>query len=420
MANVLIERPTLSSIANAIRNKNQSTVSYTVSQMASAINAFEKTGFNLDDVAVGNVTGNLSGSATSIASFAFVNNSGITGISFPSCVSVYNSAFLNCQNITNVSLPICTLISFGAFSSCYKLSSIYAPKCISIGSAAFYYCSSITNVSFPSCTSVWANAFQNCYKLSSINIPLLDHTGTYAFASCSSMFYASFPILKSLSGWAFYRCPSLQTLYLGQCTDIGQSAFTSCYNLTALYLNDVSSVTSLGTGVFTSTPIGGYSTSAGQYGSVFVPTSLVASFKTATNWTAVSDRIVGCNTITSNSYYYSNDFTSNGLTFSTDTTTGIVTVNGTATGTVGFRIADSWSSYGGGMQLFCCPPGGSTTTYYAYLCTDVYDHSSYYYDYGSGVYSGACTADNEAYMNFVSGQTFSNFKFKPILINIPS
>ena len=53
MANVLIERPTLLSIANAIRNKNQSTVSYTVGQMASAINAFEKTGFSLDDVAVG-------------------------------------------------------------------------------------------------------------------------------------------------------------------------------------------------------------------------------------------------------------------------------------------------------------------------------------------------------------------------------
>jgi hypothetical protein len=52
-------------------------------------------------------------------------------------------------------------------------------------------------------------------------------------------------------------------------------------------------VTALGTNPFTSTPIGGYSAVAGQYGSVFVPASLLTAFQTATNWSSIASRIVG-------------------------------------------------------------------------------------------------------------------------------
>ncbi len=77
------------------------------------------------------------------------------------------------------------------------------------------------------------------------------------------------------------------------CSSIGGSAFGSCYNLIRLYLTSVTAVPSLGTYAFSSTPIGGYSASAGQYGSVYVPTSLVDAFKVATNWSSIADRIVG-------------------------------------------------------------------------------------------------------------------------------
>jgi hypothetical protein len=70
-------------------------------------------------------------------------------------------------------------------------------------------------------------------------------------------------------------------------------AFSGCVRLISLYLTSVSRVPTLGTSVFTSTPIGGYTTDAGQYGSVYVPMSLVDAFKTATNWSFISARIVG-------------------------------------------------------------------------------------------------------------------------------
>jgi len=55
----------------------------------------------------------------------------------------------------------------------------------------------------------------------------------------------------------------------------------------------VTSVPALGTSAFASTPIGGYSASIGWFGSVYVPNSLVNSFKTATNWASISSRIFG-------------------------------------------------------------------------------------------------------------------------------
>jgi len=66
--------------------------------------------------------------------------------------------------------------------------------------------------------------------------------------------------------------------------------------LISLYLTSVSKVTTLTGGassVFYSTPIGGYSAIAGQYGSVYVPQSLLTSFRTSSTWSTISSRIVG-------------------------------------------------------------------------------------------------------------------------------
>ena len=77
------------------------------------------------------------------------------------------------------------------------------------------------------------------------------------------------------------------------CSIINDLAFTSCYNLISLNLTNVSSVPILsGTSVFNSTPIGGYSASAGQFGSIYVPASLYNDFLVAENWSNVSSRIV--------------------------------------------------------------------------------------------------------------------------------
>jgi hypothetical protein len=59
-----------------------------------------------------------------------------------------------------------------------------------------------------------------------------------------------------------------------------------------LYLTGSSVCALAHSNAFSSTPIGGYSTSAGTYGSIYVPASLIDAYKTATNWTYFSSRFV--------------------------------------------------------------------------------------------------------------------------------
>lgn len=154
-----------------------------------------------------------------------------------------------------------------AFLNCSLLTSINFPSCTSIGNGAFSYCTSLTSVSFPSCTSIGSYAFYNCNSLTSVNFPSCTSMGSNAFANCSSLTSASFPV----------------------CTNIGRSVFQLCSSLTSLYLLN-SVVATLSTNVFLNTPMASTSY-LGYYGSIFVPASLVDSYKTATNWASVSDRI---------------------------------------------------------------------------------------------------------------------------------
>lgn len=206
--------------------------------------------------------------------------------------SVGSYAFYNCTRLTAVSFPNCTTIGSYAFYSCISLPTVFFPTCTSIGNYAFYSCRSLTTVLFPNCTTIGGSAFNYCPRLTAVSFPNCTTIGSCAFYSCSSLATASFPACTSIGSSAFYGCVSLTTVSLPACTSIGNQAFRYCRLLISLYLMG-SSVATLGTSVFNSTPIGGYSASAGQYGSVFVPQSLLASYQAATNWASIANRIVG-------------------------------------------------------------------------------------------------------------------------------
>ena len=117
--------------------------------------------------------------------------------------------------------------------------------------------------------------------------------GSYAFYSRTNLTTVSFPNATTIGRYAFYICTSLTTASFPSATNIGSYAFRDCYNLKSLYLTGSSVCKLSASNAFSSTPIGGYSTSAGTYGSIYVPTSLLTSYKAATNWTYFSSRFVG-------------------------------------------------------------------------------------------------------------------------------
>ena len=230
---------------------------------------------------------------TTIGYNAFASCTRLTSVSFPVCTTIRNNAFYCCTRLTSVSFPECTSIGNSAFQSCSSLTSVSFPECTSIGSFAFYYCTSLTSVSFPVCTSIGYYAFASCTSLTSVSFPVCTTIVSFAFAACSSLTSVSFPECTSIGSSAFQSCTSLTSVSFPVCTSIGSYAFQCCNRLISLTLGGSSVCLLMGSFAFIETPIGGYSELAGQYGSIFVPASLLASYKTATNWSYFSSRFVG-------------------------------------------------------------------------------------------------------------------------------
>ena len=91
--------------------------------------------------------------------------------------------------------------------------------------------------------------------------------------------------VKTIGSYAFAHCTRLRSVSFPAATIIGSYAFNYCASLSIIYLG-ASSVCKLTTSqAFTSTVIGSTT------GSIFVPASLLTSYKTATNWAFFKNRI---------------------------------------------------------------------------------------------------------------------------------
>lgn len=163
----------------------------------------------------------------------------------------------------------------------------------SIGRSAFYKCTKLVSISCAKVKETGEEPFGDCISLTTIDFPALTNLGKRAFYSCKKLTTVNIPQAQNIGEYAFLYCRSLKSLNLPQVTTINRYAFEGCYNLTSLTLGG-STVCSLSqSNAFSSTPIGGYSASAGTYGSIFVPASLLSDYQTAPNWSYFSNRIVG-------------------------------------------------------------------------------------------------------------------------------
>ena len=277
-------------------------------------------------------------SCSSIYSNAFANCPQLESVEFLSVVTVGSFAFQNCGELKTASFPAATRINTTAFGTCIKMTDIYIPEVKQIDTSAFSYCSALSYVDAPKLETLWAWAFASCISLVSVSVPKLETISSYAFfycraltsfvgpgvvsvsasifSECRSLSMLSFSVLSTIASYAFRSLPALQSvsfpaaqvigsyafancstlseISLPAATSFGTNVFASCWNLVSLNMTGMSSVPYLAnsTNVFSSTPIGGYSTVAGQFGSIYVPSSLYAAFTIATNWSVYSARMV--------------------------------------------------------------------------------------------------------------------------------
>ena len=84
---------------------------------------------------------------------------------------------------------------------------------------------------------------------------------------------------------AFYECSNLTSISFPMCTFIGSRAFEGCADLSQIYLMSPAMCSLDNSNAFQGTDI------RSTVGSIFVPSSLVTSYKAATNWAFFSNRI---------------------------------------------------------------------------------------------------------------------------------
>ena len=206
---------------------------------------------------------NLDNSASFVGSSAFNGNTTIQTVNLPYATSVGNYAFFNCISLKQVDLPMCRYINNGCFSGCRSLAQVSLPMCSYIDGYAFYNCSSLTQVDLPMCSSIGFAAFSACRSLAQVSLPMCSYIGIFTFINCSSLTQVSLPICSKIDEYAFKSCISLSIITIGY-----------------------SSICSLaGSNVFTNTQI------TSSTGSIYVPASLVDSYKSANYWSYFSTQI---------------------------------------------------------------------------------------------------------------------------------
>lgn len=124
-------------------------------------------------------------------------------------------------------------------------------------------------------TGVQSNGFRNCTALKTIDLPNIMSIGENVFQDCSALESVNIPNATSIGSAAFYNCISLRTIDLPNITSIGGIVFYGC-TMDKIYLRSKTMCTCQGALSFANT----------TYLSIYVPNSLIDSYKTANYWSA--------------------------------------------------------------------------------------------------------------------------------------
>ena len=186
--------------------------------------------------------------------------------------SDYLAEVMNKQITELINNKITTGLCANFQSGNTKLKKVDLENVISVGESCFHQCTSIDYINLPKVTTIASQSFSVLNSLKSLYLPSLETiTGWgYTMQQCINMEKAYFPNLKNITLACFHNCRKLKTLILGS------STVCTLDNTSAL----------------TGTPIAKYTEyTNGELGYVYVPKSLVDSYKAETNWSSYASQI---------------------------------------------------------------------------------------------------------------------------------
>lgn len=168
------------------------------------------------------------------------------------------------------------------FDRCYNIEQLYFEQLEVISrSGTFANLSNLTYVSLPVCRIIRGDGtFYGDYKLSQISLPKCEYLDTRTFAFCHSLNDVSLPKCEYLGDGMFAYCSSLSFISLPMCSYIGSAAFYDT-GLQTIILTSTSVCRLVHSNAFQSTNIS----------SIYVPSSLVETYQSASNWSYYSSYI---------------------------------------------------------------------------------------------------------------------------------
>lgn len=218
---------------------------------------------------------------TALRASAFFNCKNIRSFSSTSITTLPTNAqtFAGATNLTSIDLPNLTTASGDyTFQAC-GLTSVYLPSLTVGGYYMFQDCTDLISVNLPSLQGLYTKMFSGCSSLTTVNIPAVNLGGSQVFYNCTALTTISFPnAVSTTASNMFEGCTALETCNLGKCYRITNYAFYGCTSLTNLTLEHTAVVALQNINAFGN---------ATQPITVHVPSSLISSYQTATNWSTL-------------------------------------------------------------------------------------------------------------------------------------
>ena len=284
MSEYLVQGASLAEVADAIREK-----SGTMDKMefpggfVSAVHSIQ-TGGSVEDSELPKllnrtITEFNHGELVEIADYLLYGCKGLKNVNIPNVKKIGFSAFNGCP-ITVLNIDNVETIKQNAFYHVYStnFADIILPKLVSMDESAFYGCMPKT-IDLPKLTIVPRSAFQGSNsneRTETLNIPSATSIGPYAFYRFNKIKKIDLPVIKTIGSYAFYFAASLVAVIIRNtdsvCSMSNKNAFDACYHFTG-QMNATYNPDGLADGYF------------------YVPSELVGSYKTATNWSIYANQI---------------------------------------------------------------------------------------------------------------------------------
>lgn len=154
----------------------------------------------------------------------------------------------------------------------------------SVASNAFYKKTALTKISAPNVEKLYTSAFEGCDNVESFYLPKADFGSgaTRIFWDCKKITAIALPSAANETvGQTFQNCLILATADLGNCYKISPNTFINTPLLRTLILRKSDDVVQLAN--WNANGMGGiYNNPSAS--TIYVPSALVSSYQTATNW----------------------------------------------------------------------------------------------------------------------------------------